>query len=909
MKHLLLIISTVCAVAFAKAQIINIPDVNFKKQLIEKFDINNDGELQNNEALAIEELNIKPVRYNASNECGYVEIWPEDYTGIEKFTNLQKFYCVCYYPTMFSDKCASGPATPTRNLSFKNNTNLKVVSYTGDTAFSHIDLSGCSNLDSLVLSGIPNGDDSRASAGLNSNFDNLDLSGNHKLRYAFISYFLKLKNFNVNGCDSLKNLMLYTCGVKNLDIHGLPVLEQLLVISYHYPDFSIKVNVTNAPSLKLIGVSWPDITGINLSGCDSLSSLNITGEKISAEHLDFSGLPALKILSLYSQGGKLSYLNIKNGSLTNLSTYVTPALQYICADDFEVDALRQLFNSMRQHVNINPYCNFGPAGNYNTITGTARLSLTGAVCDAANPLVKNMPVKIQDDKEQYVLSYTDITGNYKTYTGKGDFKLVPYFPYAYFNVNPASTVVSFDTANSLIAGNDFCITPDGVHDDLEITLLPWMPSRPGFANTYQLAYKNRGTTTLSGNVQLNFDNNKMTFTSASANAATQSTGHLTWNYNALQPFESRTINVTFNLLPPPVNNIDDTLLWFAAITPVANDETAFDNSFILPQKLVGAFDPNDKQCLEGSKLDISKIGQPLHYIIRFQNEGTDTAFNVVVADTLGANLNANSFEFTGSSHPCKVKQNDNKLEFIFENIKLPYKAIDEPGSHGFVAFSIKPKSSVIIGDSIKNKAAIYFDFNLPVITNTAATVVSIASTPVPVKLEYFSAVNRNNVNALTWKVNCSDGKAIFSVEKSADGIHFSSIGTITADAASCQLPFNFADNETAVNKIYYRLRITDAAAVSFYSKIISVGINKGGFAVNAVTSAGNNTVIYFASSKQQKLQYKIIAADGRLLYEGKNTVAAGTGNITVPLKGVMAGIYSLIVFAAEQEPLVIRFLK
>ena len=61
------------------------------------------------------------------------------------------------------------------------------------------------------------------------------------------------------------------------------------------------------------------------------------------------------------------------------------------------------------------------------------------------------------------------------------------------------------------------------------------------------------------------------------------------------------------------------------------------------------------------------------------------------------------------------------MHYQFENILLPDSIVNEPLSHGFVRYRIKPKSTLIAGDSITNNAAIYFDFNAPVITNTAIT--------------------------------------------------------------------------------------------------------------------------------------------------------------------------------------------
>jgi len=61
------------------------------------------------------------------------------------------------------------------------------------------------------------------------------------------------------------------------------------------------------------------------------------------------------------------------------------------------------------------------------------------------------------------------------------------------------------------------------------------------------------------------------------------------------------------------------------------------------------------------------------------------------------------------------------MEFKFDNILLPDSNVNEPLSHGFIHYRVKPKTTLQHNDTIKNIAAIYFDFNDPVITNTATT--------------------------------------------------------------------------------------------------------------------------------------------------------------------------------------------
>jgi len=143
--------------------------------------------------------------------------------------------------------------------------------------------------------------------------------------------------------------------------------------------------------------------------------------------------------------------------------------------------------------------------------------------------------------------------------------------------------------------------------------------------------------------------------------------------------------------------------------------------------VIGSFDPNDKRGFPLGFGPQHKIepNTPLEYMIRFQNTGTDTAFKVVILDTLTESLNIESIEPGASSHAYRLAILDNKvLEFTFEDIMLPDSNVNEPASHGFVAFNIRQQADLPLGSAINNTAAIYFDINEPVITNTASHLVA-----------------------------------------------------------------------------------------------------------------------------------------------------------------------------------------
>jgi uncharacterized repeat protein (TIGR01451 family) len=134
----------------------------------------------------------------------------------------------------------------------------------------------------------------------------------------------------------------------------------------------------------------------------------------------------------------------------------------------------------------------------------------------------------------------------------------------------------------------------------------------------------------------------------------------------------------------------------------------------------GSYDPNDKHGYPlgtGAEHRI-RPGQALDYMIRFQNTGTDTAFTVVIRDTLTGWLNPASVVVGASSHQYQWKlEGQGVLVFTFNNILLPDSTTNLEGSQGFVTFHIEQQADVPLGTQILNDAAIYFDFNAPVITN------------------------------------------------------------------------------------------------------------------------------------------------------------------------------------------------
>ncbi|MFN0035298.1 MAG: T9SS type A sorting domain-containing protein [Saprospiraceae bacterium] len=158
------------------------------------------------------------------------------------------------------------------------------------------------------------------------------------------------------------------------------------------------------------------------------------------------------------------------------------------------------------------------------------------------------------------------------------------------------------------------------------------------------------------------------------------------------------------------------------------------------QENIGSYDPNDKQAFPRGYGDqhLIEANTDIEYLIRFQNTGTDTAFTVVVLDTLTQHLDVASVRVGVASHPMEFALLDGGiLRFTFDNILLPDSNINQAASNGFVKFRIAQKPDLTDGTLIENRAAIYFDFNDPVLTNTTFHTIG----------DHFIAVSTNDLES------------------------------------------------------------------------------------------------------------------------------------------------------------------
>ena len=88
----------------------------------------------------------------------------------------------------------------------------------------------------------------------------------------------------------------------------------------------------------------------------------------------------------------------------------------------------------------------------------------------------------------------------------------------------------------------------------------------------------------------------------------------------------------------------------------------------------------------------------------------------MVNDEIDTNqFEMSSLQILNLSHPGIPIVVGNKIEVYFQNIMLA------PNAQGYIAFRVKTKPTIPVNSTVSNKAKIYFDFNFPIVTNSAHT--------------------------------------------------------------------------------------------------------------------------------------------------------------------------------------------
>lgn len=265
-----------------QAQIVNIPDVNFKNKLLNHnpvIDTNSNGEIELAEAHAV----IFPL--NVSEAVPPII----DLTGIEAFINIEEFNCagnqietldLSANTFLWNLVCGNNAIT---SLNLTQNLVLKTFSGSGNP-YTTLNVSNNSELEFLQ-----------------SNFGNLtalDVSQNNNLK------FLYVQGNNLTDLDLTHNPLLEGVILDNNELSQID-LSQNTNLNFFYGRSNVfnTLDVSNNPLLIALDIKWNnDLTYLNLKNGNN-ANLNISGV---GQTCNFEELPLLETVCLDDMNSSLA---------------------------------------------------------------------------------------------------------------------------------------------------------------------------------------------------------------------------------------------------------------------------------------------------------------------------------------------------------------------------------------------------------------------------------------------------------------------------------------------------------------------------------------------------------------------------------------------------------------------------
>ncbi len=380
-----------------------------------------------------------------------------------------------------------------------------------------------------------------------------------------------------------------------------------------------------------------------------------------------------------------------------------------------------------EHTGL-PY-NTANSSCYCTISGTVYHDINNnCVRDAGEPGIPNILIHCSSSGSVF----TDANGYYAFQVPSGTYtvteNVLGMYPLASCQSN--TQTVSTTAGTGCVQTLNFANSMNTIHD-MQISTWDFTAAVPGNTYIQKCIVSNQGTVAEASALASYLTDGQLntpTFVPAAVFSASGSNRYTTGtNMPSLAPGASAAFNVNYNV---PTNipmatqvAVKDSVAYTAPMSNWLNDYSPWNNVNQVNSTVVSSYDPNFKQVIPqgvGAAGNIERADSNLQYMVHFQNLGTYYAQNIVIIDTLDPDLDWKSLRPVYSSHKTSNIQisETGVLKYTYKNINLPAKMHDEQGSNGMFTYSIRTKPNLPLGTVFSNTAAIYFDYNEPVITNT-----------------------------------------------------------------------------------------------------------------------------------------------------------------------------------------------
>ncbi len=732
------------------AQDLHIPDTVFLQTLIDfGYDQNSDGIIQEIEAEAINTLNLD----------GYAI---KSFTGIGEMLEL-KTLIITNNPVVENIYLNGNSSNKIKNIIIRSNpllTNIYLSTLHDLTKITVADLPKLeeltfrkfNNIEQYILLNLPMITKvviegvALIPESLNS-FQSIEeciIRDCNSISTFQLSSLSNLRSIQIQINNALTEISLFDLpALENLEVLRNPSLIQLSIENLNLTDLSIQdnndlmdlslTNLSSLVNLEIIGNSslpfvqikdFPMLKRLWITYCDDLVVADIRRvpnlielylNRNKAEIYNLSLIPSLDLLRI-KQNYSLRQINLSNGFKDkNVIINSNPNLEFVCIDDDDILNFPYL---EEEEIPIVYGCDFFNSSEYSVVEGGAVYDEEGDCDDDSYPVPLGSVNLVGEENSQV---WSNVTENsFRALIQPGNYTILSYYSeLLQFEIEPEVFEVFIDVDDTIYL-DPFCLRPSGdLFIDVEIEVIPLNDPRPGFTADYRIKVHSLSNVPASGRFEINYQSDVMTFKESSVEV-TVSNDIVSGVFEDILPLQTLEFDISFQLNSPmdepPLNDGDTICVSFIALSD-GIDENRTNNFKLYKQEVLNSYDPNDKTCLQGDYIEYDFERTYIDYRIRFENEGSASAINVKIRDSIDTEaFHIESAKLVGASHDVIMRIDENIIECVFQEINLPF---DNESNDGFVQFKILTKADLEKGTFLENEADIYFDFNFPIRTNTS----------------------------------------------------------------------------------------------------------------------------------------------------------------------------------------------
>lgn len=206
-----------------------------------------------------------------------------------------------------------------------------------------------------------------------------------------------------------------------------------------------------------------------------------------------------------------------------------------------------------------------------------------------------------------------------------------------------------------------------------------------------------------------------------------------------------------------------------------------------------------------------------------------------------------------------------------------------PGTYSNVPTTINPDDNDIVWNATANRWEVSFNAS-----GFSGFFVQSDFSALPLLVESFSGLQQETANVLNWKVSCFNSEPTFDIQRSSNGVNYSSIGSTTA-TNGCNKTFTYKDKQPMPGNNYYRIKINDNGA-EHYTRSILLQMDKA-----LVTTLAPNIIkrgeSILVSLVETEGTLRLMDATGRQVYS--QILTRGVQSITLPLSQSGAYFYNI----------------